>query len=314
MPRLSVLMSVYNADRYITRAIASILSQTFKDFEFIIIDDGSTDKSLSILAKHAREDERIRIVCRHNTGLAKALNEALRLAKGEFIARMDADDIAMPERFERQIQYLENHPNCFALGCGVLKIDVDGDPINLMHLSQSHEEIETRLLKGDGGALSHPAAMMRRNAVLEVSGYREKFKMTEDLDLFLRLAQKGQLANLPDTLLHYRLHPKSVNFTKYNEQTQEVKLVLEEAYKSRGLQMPDNLLEHRFVQRTIVSYHHEWANMALRSGNLATARKHAILALYKAPFSSSLWRMVIHTIKLSLTQPLLAKLRTTQAH
>src|SRR5436305_9543595 len=125
-PQVSVLMPVYNAIRYIGVAVDSVLSQTFSDFEFIIVDDGSTDGSAEILREYAGRDPRIRLISRPNTGLGFALNEALAVARAPFIARMDADDECLPERFEKQIQYLRNHPECVLLGSRVLWIDSDG--------------------------------------------------------------------------------------------------------------------------------------------------------------------------------------------
>jgi glycosyltransferase involved in cell wall biosynthesis len=290
-------MSVYNGDRYLEKAVDSILAQTFKDFEFIIINDGSSDRSLSILENYAKQDDRIRLIDQQNSGLTKSLNKSLALSCGEFIARMDADDIAMPERFERQIEYLETHPQCVIVGSEVLQIDMDGDAICEMGISQNHKKIEAELLAGCGGAIRHPAAMMRREPLIAIGGYREKFKMTEDLDLFLRLAECGELANLPEVLLHYRLHLGSVNFTKAQQQTQEVIAVLEEAYKSRNLDVPVKLPSWRFKETKPIDSHRTWTQMALSAGNMATAKKHAFLALWQKPISRQSWQLLFRTLK-----------------
>lgn len=297
MPKISTLMSVYNGDRYLEAAVDSILAQTFKDFEFIIINDGSSDRSLSILESYAKQDDRLRLINQQNSGLTKSLNKALALSCGELIARMDADDIAMPERFERQVEYLETHPKCVIVGCEVLQIDMDGDPICEMGVAQSHKQIETELLKGCGGAIRHPAVMMRREPLMAIGGYREKFKMTEDLDLFLRLAERGELANLPEVLLHYRLHLNSVNFTKAQQQTQEVIAVLEEAYKNRNLNVPVKLPSWRFKETKPIDSHRTWTQMALEAGNMATAKKHAFIALSQKPISRQSWKLLFRTLK-----------------
>jgi glycosyltransferase involved in cell wall biosynthesis len=127
-PLISVCMPVYNAERYVSEAIESVLSQTFKDFEFLILDDGSTDGSLAILKGHAERDPRIRLTSRPNKGLAPTLNELMDQARGEFVARMDADDVSLPERLERQADYLRKHPDCVIVGCHALVMDSDGDP------------------------------------------------------------------------------------------------------------------------------------------------------------------------------------------
>ncbi len=125
---VSVIMPVYNGERYLEAAVESILNQTFSDFEFIITDDGSTDTSLALLRRYANRDPRIRLISRPNTGYVKALIEAVPLAKGKYIARMDADDISLPERFERQVRFLEQNPDYAVVGSKVLLIDSDGAP------------------------------------------------------------------------------------------------------------------------------------------------------------------------------------------
>src|SRR6476661_6105481 len=125
-PPVSVLMPVYNAGRYVAEAVESILGQTYADFEFLIVDDGSTDRSRAILERYAARDPRIRLVSRPNTGYAAALNELLGLARGELVARMDADDVALPERLLRQVNYLRAHPEVVCVGTAVHLIDGGG--------------------------------------------------------------------------------------------------------------------------------------------------------------------------------------------
>ena len=206
-PLISVCMPVYNAERYVSEAIESVLSQTFKDFEFLILDDGSTDGSLAILKGYAERDPRIRLTSRPNKGLAPTLNELMNQARGEFVARMDADDISLPERLERQADYLRNHPDCVIVGCHALVIDSDGDPICVWFKDSGHEILDAQNLLGNRGtSLCHPAVIMRRQPVLEVGRYYERFRIGEDLDLFPKLSERGRLANLPEALLKYRTH------------------------------------------------------------------------------------------------------------
>src|SRR5512135_1833139 len=141
-PLISVCMPVYNAERYIARAVESILGQTFGDFEFLILDDGSTDGSLEILRRYANHDPRIRLTSRPNKGLPPSLNELVDQARGEFIARMDADDVALPERFARQVEYLRAHPDCVLVGSRVQLVDPEGDPLCDWCTMQEHEAID----------------------------------------------------------------------------------------------------------------------------------------------------------------------------
>ena len=143
-------MPVYNTRRYLRQSVESILGQTFGDFELIIVDDGSTDGSTGILKEYQQRDSRIRLVCRANTGYSRALNEALRLARSDLLARMDSDDVALPGRFERQVAYLREHPECVALGCRVREIDPHGIPLEISRNRLDHDEIVQELLKGRG--------------------------------------------------------------------------------------------------------------------------------------------------------------------
>ena len=165
---VSVLMPVYNRKEYAPDAVESILRQTYKDFEFIIIDDGSTDGVTDLLREYASKDSRIVLIEQSNTGYSRALNRGLQAARGELIARMDSDDVSLPGRFERQVEFLRAHPDVVALGGQVTMIDEDGDELApLPHLTDS-KRIEQRLLgaiESNEGALAHPAVMMRREAV-----------------------------------------------------------------------------------------------------------------------------------------------------
>ncbi len=207
-------MSVHNGQSYLAEAIDSILGQTFADFEFLIVDDGSIDGSAAILADFAARDARIRVISQANQGLTKSLNTALGLANGEFIARFDADDVSLPDRFQRQLSALRLDPELVVLGSEVELITHDGLRLGARGQAAGHDEIRRRLLLGDGGTLTHPVVMMRRSAVEAVGGYDESFPVGQDLDLFLRLTEVGKAANLPVTLLLWRQHDSSVNRTR----------------------------------------------------------------------------------------------------
>jgi glycosyltransferase involved in cell wall biosynthesis len=290
-------MPVYNAEQYIRQAAESILKQSFSDFEFIIIDDGSTDDSKKILEELARSDPRIRLVSRPNTGYTIALNEALQLARAPFIARMDADDVSMPTRLEKQVGYLQAHPECVVLGTRIMTIDPFGSPLYEPNHKLTHHEIELQLLAGIGWAIVHPASMMRREAVMELAGYRPEMEPAEDLDLFLRLAEHGKLANLPEVLLYYRQHVKSVNHTRFAEQNRATLQIVGEAYARRGIPRPPNW---SLPKRAILPVEKEidmWAWVALKNGNVAAARRHAFALVRRAPFSMSSWRLMYCAIR-----------------
>jgi hypothetical protein len=201
-PSLSVVLPVYNAEEYLAEAIESILAQTYTDFEFLIIDDGSTDGSLDIINLHAREDQRIRVIARSNLGLVKTLNEGVARARGEYIARMDADDISRPERFKQQVDFLNSNPRCVVLGTSVVLIDDSGRELATWHCFL--HDVSIRHALPAEGCIPHPTAMLRKSAVLEVGGYKEDYLAAEDYDLWHRLAQVGELNNLAEPLLYKR--------------------------------------------------------------------------------------------------------------
>jgi glycosyltransferase involved in cell wall biosynthesis len=297
VPRVSVVMPVYNGQRYLAASVESILAQTLTDFEFIIVDDGSTDHSLAMLREYAERDGRIRIQSRPNTGISGALNDGLAMARAELIARMDADDVAMPERFERQVAYLDAHPECVALGTSVELIDPAGLPIGVHQSNLLHEDIERQLLKGRGGSLYHPSAMMRRRAVEQVGKYRPQYNDSEDLDLWLRLAEIGRLANLPEPLLKYRRHLESVTHRKYENQWKLKRAIVTEAYQRRGQPMPVDWSFEPWKPKPVAHQLREWAWMALKAGNRSAARRHAIEAWRRSPFSTASWRVMLCALR-----------------
>ncbi|HEV2293538.1 MAG TPA: glycosyltransferase [Tepidisphaeraceae bacterium] len=293
-------MSVFNGRRYLGEAIDSILAQTFRDFEFIIVDDGSTDGSLTILQEYARRDARIKVISRPNTGCWKASNDGIAASSGALIARMDADDVSVPERFEKQLSFLRQHPEVVAVGAQVLLIDADGEPLRTMpHRRRlTHEEIDEGHLTGGGQVLFHPTVMMRREAVEKVGLYRE-WPAGMDLDLFLRLAEIGRLANLPEVLLKYRQHMGSIGHAKMKLQLESCRKMVHEAYQRRGLPLPPDgkIGFERIQQRSVTDQHRKWAWWALRGGHVRAARKHARKALLGNPVSPESWKVMYCSLR-----------------
>jgi len=234
IPSVSVVMSVYNSDRYLRESVESILNQTFTDFEFIIIDDGSTDDTYGILQEYSNTDNRVKVVSRENRGLVYSLNEAIDLAKGEYIARMDGDDISLPDRFEKQVAHLNQNDDVVAVGTRIVLIDECGRPLMEWNHKHSHDEIVPRLLIGDGSALTHPAVMMRKAAVIEIGGYDEIFQVSQDLDLFIKLSEIGKLENLPEVLLYWRQHSESINSSYSHLWTEKKRKAVKHAIYRRG--------------------------------------------------------------------------------
>lgn len=226
MPKISVIMPVYNGERYLKEAIDSILSQTYGDFELIIIDDGSTDATEKMIL--AYQDHRIRYDKNEkNLGVAASLNRGLDLAKGEYVARMDADDISLSDRFEKQVNFMEAHPEVGVLGGAVLLLFPEGTC--KFPLSPSDDQIRVDLLFNS--AFAHPAVMIRRS-VLTGLRYEEEFIKCEDYRLWTKLAPVCKMANLSDVILQYRQHDGQV--TQIQADTQRMERIRKDYLKNIG--------------------------------------------------------------------------------
>ncbi len=213
--RLTVLMPVFNAARHLDDALASIAKQSFTDFELLVIDDGSVDGSAAIVARHAQADTRIRLVRQERRGLVATLNPGLAMARGELIARMDADDVAVEHRLAHQVRFLDEHPNVAVVGTAV-KWLADGRLISPPPPPLGARQLAASLPRQC--PLIHPTVMARKQALIEAGSYRPAFQHAEDYDLWLRVAERRELANLPDVLLHYRIHNDQVSMRHMRQQ------------------------------------------------------------------------------------------------
>lgn len=218
--KLSVLMPVYNAEIYLAEAIKSVLTQTYHDFEVVIVDDGSTDSSPDILERFSKSDPRIHVIRQKNKGIVAALNKGLQQCHGAYIARMDADDICFPSRFEEQITYLDNHPDCVMVGGEAQIINGDGVIISSEtgEVGRRHAFTNMRRFPPKVVDSIHPLIMMRSKALRAIDGYRGNFPHAEDYDLFIRLSSQGTLTNPDILMLKYRVHETSLSQKNMREQ------------------------------------------------------------------------------------------------
>ena len=232
MKHISVLVSVYNEPlEWLKDSIESILNQTFKDFEFIIVNDNPDRDELKDTLNHYKiTDDRIRIIANDkNIGLTKSLNKAIKAARGRYIARMDADDIALPERLCLQYEFLEKNSDIFLIGTSVQLIDQNGHVTGKAIKNENHSKVVKNMLHGKL-AFYHPTIMFRNKDFL----YREKFETTQDYDFYLNLLSKGKrFANLKDILLCYRVSNKSVSMNKKTKQIIYKYLALKFYYERR---------------------------------------------------------------------------------
>ncbi|MBC7784652.1 MAG: glycosyltransferase [Burkholderiales bacterium] len=294
---MSVILAAYDAEKYLVSAVDSILNQTFTDFELILIDDGSKDSTQRMVQDYGRKDPRVVAISRANKGLTPTLNEGIARAKGEYLARMDADDLSLPRRFAEQVKYLDKNPQCVCVGCRVTLIDPYGSPLKLTTHDLDHEKIDAGLLKGIGWSIVHPAAMMRADAVRQVGGYREQFKTSQDLDLFLRLGEVGRLANIAEPLVQYRQHFESVANTKADEQWRVKSIIVGDAYDRRGLARPEKWDFSRRVPKPFDEQLEDWVWSALRAGNAGIARRHALALLKMKPFSGRSLKLMLCALR-----------------
>lgn len=248
---VSVLMPAYNAAEHIREAIDSILAQTLVDFEFLIINDGSTDNTVDII--NGYDDPRIKLIHNDgNKGLIYSLNYGLGIAQGKYIARMDADDIAMDTRLEKQVSFLENNPDISILGTAFIYM---GTPYEIHHPNYN-EEIRIKLL--DDVVFAHPTVMMRKDSIdLNNIRYNVDYSYIEDYQFWVEAAIKNlKMANLDQVLLQYRQHPQQVSSLKYNEQEdtkQRIKLKYLSYYFGEYLTSEELVSVHKYFDTDLPS-------------------------------------------------------------
>ena len=213
-PSISVVMPAFNAEDFIGAAITSILQQDYPDFELIVVDDGSTDETALIGEHFQKRDPRVSLLRQKNAGQAAANNAAIGVAQGEFIARMDADDVSLSNRLTTQVRYLSENPDTVAVGSNMWLCDSAGRRLQKSHVPLTNAGIRRALFRYGSNPLNNPTVLFRRQAWLDVGGERTGLTLAHDLDLWLRMAGRGDIANLPDPLLEYRLHASQASLER----------------------------------------------------------------------------------------------------
>jgi len=215
MPEITVLMSVYNGARWLGDSIDSVLSQSEEDFEFIVINDGSTDDTALILDSY--NDNRLVVKHQKNIGLTKSLNVGLSIAKGKYLARIDADDICMPDRFHKQKQFLIENPDVALVGSNAILIDDKGNDVGYAAYPNSHDDLLQRLRKLQT-VFPHSSILIRKGAIAGEGGYNPRFTRSQDSDLYLRLSEQYKLASLNQALVKLRLNESSLTYSNMDLQ------------------------------------------------------------------------------------------------
>ena len=238
-PKVSVVMSVYNGEKYLKEAIDSILNQTYKDFEFIIVNDGSTDESLEIIKSY--NDPRIVLIRQENKGLATALNEGIKIAKGEYIARMDADDISEPERFKKEYKFMHVHDECVALGTNAIIIDENSNNLYTTDL-HFNNEISTDYLM-EKNPFFHGSMILKREVLLRIGGYNTQIKhFSEDDLLWIDLNKYGKMYILDDVLYKWRIVHSSISH------------MLPQKVRKRLIQIRKNYAENGYLSENDINF------------------------------------------------------------
>lgn len=229
-------MPVYNGQKYLKESIESILNQTYKNFEFLIINDGSTDKSKEIIEEYKKKDKRIKYVENEkNLGLIATLNKGLVLAQGKYLARMDCDDISLPKRLEKQVRFMEKNPEVGV--CGTWIKFFGQAPSVVVKNPSLHNEIRCKLLFTN--PIAHPTVMLRKEFFDKFKLKYENFKAAEDFELWQRCGALFKLHNLPETLLNYRISETSITQTNKDQIAQTVKAVFQLGLEVLGLRVDD---------------------------------------------------------------------------
>lgn len=294
-PKITVLMPVFNAGAFLAPAVQSILSQTFTDFELLLLNDGSTDDSLDTIASLA--DPRIRLVHNpENLGLIATLNRGLEMARAPLVARMDADDLALPARLERQFRTFAENSGLALLGTAATTIDEFGQTFGAMDVLVRREEIIKSILRQN--AFIHPSVMMRVSVARAMGGYPVEAHHAEDYALWLKIASRYPVANLPERLMQYRVHPGQVSQRKLVAQRKTVQRLQRAAledYVRSGLVHSDFKLPDagiwaalRAKPGSVGADYLFWARTYRAMGRRRNAVKTAMRGLANSPLSGAL--------------------------
>ena len=289
---ISVVMPVYNSEQFLAPAIQSILDQTYTTFEFIIVDDGSTDSTAEIIQKFAESDERIKIINGNHEGVGKAMNLGIDHAIYPWVAVMHADDIAMPQRLERQIAAAQSDPEVVIWGTGGYHINADNDVLSYFQVGPQSKK-ECRQLRADARMVQaiHPTVMLNREVLIKAGGYDSTLHVAEDVELFDRMLCYGDLVTIPENLMRYRIHGASLSMAK-NAKMHELRLYVLARQKHRnqtGEELTYEAFKRQHDQRPTITklldYRERMANFYYRRAGMAYGEKQYLKTVYYLSFS-----------------------------
>jgi len=287
---ISVVLPVYNGAKFIANAIESILDQTYENFELIVINDGSKDNTLEILNSYAVKDDRIKIVSRQNKGLIETLNEGFSLAKGKYIARQDDDDISHPQRFEKQIAFMEKNEDYALCGTFYNVVTEDGEFIRKHFLPSSNENIQKYLFDSCFG---HGSVMIRKEMIQDMVWYNKDSLHVEDYDFFIRIAKKHKVYNIPEYLYDWCFRGESVSFENYKEQRTNKRAIQIMYDKSLSFQ---DAKEKALQSYTISEYNENLATVYLLENKKIKALNHYMKSLMENFRIKSFLKLIVAII------------------
>ena len=276
-PKLSVITPVYNREKYLPECIDSILNQTFKDFEFILIDDHSTDGSLKIIKEYESKDNRVKFLSNKlNLGATKSFNNGLNISVGKYIARMDSDDISMPERFQKQIDLFENWTELEVLGTGAILINGDGVEIGRKKFPSDYKKIKKILMSGV--PVFDPSVIIRSETLKQIGGFDNRLAPADDYHLWLSLFKnKKIISNLNDYLIKYRIHDSNLSKLQLSEQLKKT-YIAKKIYES-NLPTDDYLKQNKSDQLN------EFENIIITKWKIRETRFNDILLILELYFN-----------------------------
>ncbi len=250
-PRVSVVLPVYNGAAYLAAAIASVQAQTERDLELIVVDDGSTDASAAIVREHAASDDRIRLFGKPNSGISETLNLGLRESRAPWIARLDADDLMLPERLARQLAFVADAPDIAAAGSYYTVMDAHAVPrMTRYPLPRTREELQDLLARRQALAFTHPTMIYRRDLALALGGYRRALEPCEDADLFARMIGAGHAILIqPEVLTLYRVHDGSISARSAGRSFLTLRYIWDDFYARREGRPPLDLAAYAAALR-----------------------------------------------------------------
>jgi glycosyltransferase involved in cell wall biosynthesis len=303
MPKVSVLLPVYNGERYIVQSVESILRQSYRDFELIVVNDGSTDRTGTLIK--GLSDHRINLLEQENQGLTRTLNNALKVIKGEYIARQDADDLSHPDRLLRQVEFLDTRLDVGLVGSVCLCLNEDGEIIGQTPPLTDPLKLR-KILRERGNPFVHGSVMFRRECIGKVGGYRIEMDRAEDYDLWLRISEYYEIAKLKEPLYLWRWSQSGISLTKmeYLEKKAELARELSEERRKEGRdslqaglqeeffrqQMREDLPASKQSERKRQAYYfYRLGHAAYYGGIYPTARKNLLHSLKLNPFDLKTW-------------------------